>query len=162
MAEFLVASLDARAFGLIAIIRHALRSENGEILNHWKRRPHAWAAKNSNNLLLEDRVAVGVHRLQRNFGPLKQRLSSRRQLSCPTLPQRCLSIKPSTRRRSGSPNTQRAGYTVCHFRPIHQEFQARTKWSLSNAFTSAFKELDRSRNKATTKLASFLQAVPGS
>lgn len=29
-----------------------------------------------------------------------------------------------------------------YFRPIHQEFDARTMWSLSNAFTSAFKELD--------------------
>ena len=29
-----------------------------------------------------------------------------------------------------------------YFRPIHEEFQTRTMWSLSNAFIGAFKELD--------------------
>jgi hypothetical protein len=29
-----------------------------------------------------------------------------------------------------------------HFNPQHEEFQPRTMWSLSNAFTSAFKEPD--------------------
>ena len=37
--------------------------------------------------------------------------------------------------------------------------QARTMWSLSNAFTSAFKELDPiPRFKATAKLGEFLEA----
>jgi hypothetical protein len=47
-----------------------------------------------------------------------------------------------------------------YFRPIHQEFEARTLWSLSNAFTSAFKELDPiPQFKATAKLAGFLQSA---
>jgi hypothetical protein len=29
-----------------------------------------------------------------------------------------------------------------YFSPQHEEFQSRTLWSLSNAFTSAFKELE--------------------
>jgi hypothetical protein len=29
-----------------------------------------------------------------------------------------------------------------YFQPVHEEFQPRTMWSLSNAFTSAFKELE--------------------
>jgi hypothetical protein len=29
-----------------------------------------------------------------------------------------------------------------YFTPQHQEFESRTMWCLSNAFTSAFKELD--------------------
>jgi hypothetical protein len=29
-----------------------------------------------------------------------------------------------------------------YFNPHHEEFQPRTMWSLSNAFTSAFKELE--------------------
>jgi hypothetical protein len=42
----------------------------------------------------------------------------------------------------------------------HEEFQPRTMWSLSNAFTSAFKELEPiPQYKATAKLAGFLQAV---
>ena len=47
-----------------------------------------------------------------------------------------------------------------HFQPVHEEFQPRTMWSLSNAFTSAFKELEPiPQYKATAKLAGFLQAV---
>jgi hypothetical protein len=43
---------------------------------------------------------------------------------------------------------------------VHEEFQPRTMWSLSNAFTSAFKELDPiPQYKATARLAGFLQAV---
>jgi hypothetical protein len=47
-----------------------------------------------------------------------------------------------------------------YFRPVHPEFEPRTLWSLSNAFTSAFKELDPiPQFKATAKLAGFLQSV---
>jgi hypothetical protein len=41
----------------------------------------------------------------------------------------------------------------------HEEFQARTLWSLSNAFTSAFKELEPNPQfRATAKLAGFLDS----
>ena len=47
-----------------------------------------------------------------------------------------------------------------YFNPQHEEFNSRTMWSLSNAFTSAFKELEPiPRYKATAKLAGFLQSV---
>lgn len=45
-----------------------------------------------------------------------------------------------------------------YFNPKHEEFQPRTKWSLSNAFTSVFKELDPiPQFKATAKLGEFLE-----
>jgi hypothetical protein len=41
----------------------------------------------------------------------------------------------------------------------YEEFRPRTIWSLSNAFTSAFKELDPiPQFKATAKLGEFLEA----
>jgi hypothetical protein len=47
-----------------------------------------------------------------------------------------------------------------HFNPQHEEFQPRTMWSLSNAFTSAFKELEPiPQFKATGKLAPFLDSI---
>ena len=47
-----------------------------------------------------------------------------------------------------------------YFNPQHEEFQPRTMWSLSNAFTSGFKELEPiPQYKATAKLARFLQSV---
>jgi hypothetical protein len=49
-----------------------------------------------------------------------------------------------------------------YFQPEHEEFNPRTMWSLSNAFTSAFKELDPiPRYRATGKLAGFLQSGTG-
>ena len=49
-----------------------------------------------------------------------------------------------------------------YFAPEHEDFQPRTMWSLSNAFTSAFKELDPiPQFKATAKLGPYLERVPG-
>jgi hypothetical protein len=46
-----------------------------------------------------------------------------------------------------------------YFEPKYEEFRRRTIWSLSNAFTSAFKELDPTPQfKATAKLGEFLEA----
>jgi hypothetical protein len=46
-----------------------------------------------------------------------------------------------------------------YFRPVHPEFESRNMWSLSNAFTSAFKELDPiPQFRATAKLGQFLEA----
>jgi hypothetical protein len=48
-----------------------------------------------------------------------------------------------------------------YFRPEYPEFSARTMWSLSNAFTSAFKKLDPiPQFKATAKLGEFLNQLP--
>jgi hypothetical protein len=46
-----------------------------------------------------------------------------------------------------------------YFEPQYEEFRRRTIWRLSNAFTSAFKELDSiPQCKATAKLGEFLEA----
>jgi hypothetical protein len=47
-----------------------------------------------------------------------------------------------------------------YFNPTLQEFAPRTAWSLSNAFTGAFHELDAiPQFRATAKLTGFLQQV---
>jgi hypothetical protein len=47
---------------------------------------------------------------------------------------------------------------VLYFEPKYEEFRPRTIWSLSNAFTSAFKELDPiPQFKATAGLGEFLE-----
>jgi hypothetical protein len=44
-----------------------------------------------------------------------------------------------------------------YFEPRHEEFRPRTMWSSSNAFTSAFKELDPIPHfEAAARLGSFL------
>ena len=45
-----------------------------------------------------------------------------------------------------------------YFEPQYEEFRARSLWSLSNAFTSALKELDPiPQFKPTAKLSRFLE-----
>jgi hypothetical protein len=47
-----------------------------------------------------------------------------------------------------------------YFDPQHEEFAPRTMWSLSNAFTSAFKELEAiPQFRATANLGAFLEGV---
>jgi hypothetical protein len=47
-----------------------------------------------------------------------------------------------------------------YFTPQHPEFEPRTMWSLSNAFTSAFKELDPiPQFRATAKVGHFLEGA---
>ena len=46
-----------------------------------------------------------------------------------------------------------------YFEPKYEEFRSRTIWSLSNAFTSAFKELEPiPQFRATAKLGEFLES----
>ena len=48
-----------------------------------------------------------------------------------------------------------------YFEPQYPEFSARTMWSLSNAFTSAFKKLDPvPQFKAMAELGGFLAQLP--
>jgi hypothetical protein len=48
-----------------------------------------------------------------------------------------------------------------YFEPQYEEFSPRTMWSLSNAFTSAFKKLEPvPQFKATAKLGEFLNQLP--
>jgi len=47
---------------------------------------------------------------------------------------------------------------MIYFEPKYEEFRSQTIWSLSDAFTSAFKELDSvPQFKATGKLGEFLE-----
>ena len=47
-----------------------------------------------------------------------------------------------------------------YFNPRYEEFEPRTMWSLSNAFTSALKELEPiPQFKATAKLGLFLSEI---
>ena len=92
----------------------------------------------SKNFSVEDSFIIGADRIQRNFEPLRCADGDR-------LP------SPSTRR-----------VLELYFSPPHEDFQPRTMWSLSNAFTSAFKELDPiPQFKDTAKLGAFLEAVAG-
>ena len=117
-------------------------------------------AKHSKNLFLEDSLAVGVDRMQRNFGPLKRQVEEWQTMQLSNASAKLLIYQAFIEDEAGFPKHLTRRVHDLYFQPVHEEFQPRTMWSLSNAFTSAFKELDPiPQYKATAKLAGFLQAV---
>jgi hypothetical protein len=98
--------------------------------------------------------------MQRNFGPLKQQVDDWRAMQLSTASAKLLIYQAFIEEDSGFPKHLARRVHDLYFQPVHEEFQARTMWSLSNAFTSAFKELEPiPQYKATAKLAAFLQSV---
>ena len=117
-------------------------------------------AKHSKHFSLEDSLAIGVDRMQRNFGPLKQQVEDWRAMQLSTASAKLLIYQAFIEDETGFPKHLARRVHDVYFQPVHEEFQARTMWSLSNVFTSAFKELEPiPRYKATAKLAGFLQSV---
>jgi len=67
-------------------------------------------------------------------------------------------MKRSLRAGSKLQNSLFALCMTCDFEPRYEEFRPRRIWNLSNAFTSAFKELSPiPQFKATAKLGKFLE-----
>jgi len=117
-------------------------------------------AKHSKNFLLEDSFAVGVDRMQRNFGPLKRQVEQWQSSQLTDSSAKLLIYQAFIEDEAWFPKHLARRIHELYFQPIHEEFQARTMWSLSNAFTSAFKELDPiPQYKATARLAGFLQSA---
>jgi len=117
-------------------------------------------AKHSKHFLLEDSLAVGVDRMQRNFGPLKQQVEQWQSTQLSDASAKLLIYQAFIEDETGFPKHLARRVHDRYFEPIHEEFQPRTMWSLSNAFTSAFKDLEPiPQYKATAKLAGFLQST---
>ena len=117
-------------------------------------------AKHSKHFSLEDSLAIGVDRMQRNFGPLKEQVEQWRAMQLSTAAAKLLIYQAFIEEETAFPKHLARRVHDLYFQPVHEEFQSRTMWSLSNAFTSAFKELEPiPQYKATAKLAEFLQAV---
>ena len=117
-------------------------------------------AKHSKNFSLEDSLAIGVDRMQRNFGPLKQQVEEWRARQISTATAKLIIYQAFIEGEVEIPKHLAQRVHELYFQPVHPDFEPRTLWSLSNAFTSAFKELDPiPQYKATAKLAGFLESV---
>jgi hypothetical protein len=94
------------------------------------------------------------------FRPLKQQVEEWRSMHVSTAAAKLLIYPAFIEEETGFPKHLARRVHDLYFQPVHEEFQPRTMWSLSNAFTSAFKELEPiPQCKATAKLAGFLQSV---
>ena len=98
--------------------------------------------------------------MQRTVGPLKQQVEQWQSTQLSNASAKLLIYQAFIEEEAGFPKHLARRVHDLYFRPIHEEFQTRAMWSLSNAFTIAFKELKPiPQYKATAKLAGFLQSV---
>jgi hypothetical protein len=115
-------------------------------------------AKHSKSFSLIDRISVGVDRMHRNFEPMCTQVEvwQRRELTDVTA--KVVIYEAFVEGKLEAPRHLARAVHDLYFEPRYEEFRSRTIWSLSNAFTSAFKELEPiPRFKATAKLGEFLE-----
>ena len=114
-------------------------------------------AKHSKSFNLVDTLSVGVDRIQRNFEPMQRQVEGWRQTQITDAQAKLIFYAAFIDGKLDAPKSLLSDVHRLYFEPEHPEFSARTMWSLSNAFTSAFKKLDPvPQFKATAKLGEFL------
>jgi len=114
-------------------------------------------AKHSKHLSLEDTLSIGVDRMQRNFEPMRKQVEVWRSQQLSSAVAKLTIYRAFIEGDLEVPKHLARRVHDLYFNPHLEECQPRTMWSLSNAFTSAFKELDPTPHfRATAKLGTFL------
>ncbi len=117
-------------------------------------------AKHSKRFSLEDALSIGVDRMQRNFEPMRRQVEGWKSQQLSPEMAKLTIYRAFIEGHLEVPKHLGRRVHELYFNPQHEEFQPRTMWSLSNAFTSAFKELDPiPQFRATAKLGSFLETT---
>jgi hypothetical protein len=96
--------------------------------------------------------------MQRNFEPMHKQVETWRQSELPDVTAKVVISEAFVEGKLEAPKHLTRTVHDLYFESKYEEFRPRTIWSLSNAFASAFKELDPiHRFKATAKLGEFLE-----
>src|SRR5579864_9258241 len=118
-------------------------------------------AKHTKSFNLVDTLAVGVDRIQRNFEPMQRQVEHWREAQISDERAKLIFYSAFVDGKLDAPRSLLPEVHRLYFEPQYEEFSPRTMWSLSNAFTSAFKKLDPvPQFKATAKLGGFLAQLP--
>lgn len=113
--------------------------------------------KHSKNLVLNDVLAIAIDRMQRNFAPMLNQVNAWKGYELPDASAKLIIYRAFIEEGLEVPKHLADDVHSHYFDPQYDEFRPRTMWSLSNAFTSAFKELDPiPRLRAAARLAPFL------
>ena len=116
-------------------------------------------AKHSKKFSLQNALSIGVDGVQRNFKPMVEAVELWRGFQLTDVSARLVIYRAFVEGELEVPRHLARMVHDLYFDPQLEEFSPRTMWSLSNAFTSSFKELDPiPQYKAAAKLAGFLQA----
>jgi hypothetical protein len=112
------------------------------------------------NFSIEDSFTIGVDRIQRNFAPLRCQAEEWQGRQLSTAMAKLIIYQALIEDGLEVPKGLAKRVHELYFQSTYPESEPRTLWSLSNVFTSAFKELDPiPQYKATAKLAGFLESA---
>ena len=116
--------------------------------------------KHTKHLDIIDVVNVAVDKAQRHFEPMKRQIDVWQGFDLPDVRAKEIIYGAFIEGRLDAPKHLARVVHQEYFNPTLDDFKPRTMWSLSNAFTSAFKKLEPfPQMQATTRLASFLATV---
>lgn len=116
--------------------------------------------KHTKNLNLLDSLSIAVDRIHRNFEPMKEKVKIWQETEISQELAKLVIYEAFLDRKLKVPRFLLPVVHDYYFKPQHEAFQERNLWSLSNAFTSAFKKLKPVQQfTATAKLGSFLEPV---
>jgi len=103
-------------------------------------------AKHSKSFSLIDCISIGVDRMQRNFEPIRKQVEAWQRSELTDVSAKVVIYEAFVEGKLEAPKHLARTVHDLYFEPKYEEFRPRTIWSLSNAFTSAFKELDPIRS----------------
>jgi len=113
--------------------------------------------KHSKNLDVVEVVDFAITRMQRHFEPMKRQIDAWKGFELPDTRAKGVIYDAFIAGELHAPRKLAREVHENYFRPKYAEFEPRTMFSLSNAFTSAFQALEPVRRfQATAKLAPFL------
>jgi hypothetical protein len=116
--------------------------------------------KHTKSLEIISVIELGVSQMQRNFSGMVQTVNAWQEKQLSDDKARLTIYRAFTEGELEAPRHLDRVVHGLYFQPQHPEFSPRTMWSLSNSFTSAFKELEPvPAFRATAKLADFLRTV---
>ncbi len=97
--------------------------------------------------------------MQRNFEQMRKQVEARQKSELTEATAKVVIYEAFVEGRLEAPKHLARTVHDLYFEPKDEVCRSRTMWSLSNAFTSAFKELDPiPQFKATAKLGGFLES----
>jgi len=148
-----------RAIGSKAWTSGVLRLTPSELGNNVAGAFTPVLAKHSKSFSLIDCISVGVDRMRRNFEPMRKQVEAWQKSELTDVTAKVVIYEAFVEAKLEAPKHLARTVHDLYFEPKYEEFRPRTIWSLSNAFTSAFKELEPiPQFKATAKLGEFLEA----
>lgn len=96
--------------------------------------------------------------MQRNFEPMRKQVEAWQRSELTDVTAKVVIYEAFVEGKLGAPKHLARAVHDLYFEPKYDEFRSRTIWRLSNAFISAFKELEPiPQFEATAKLGEFLE-----